>query len=253
MVLASSILLADDEATFRESTCRLLRREGYECEGVCDADEAMAKLRQKPFDLLIADASIRKNGEMRLVREVQRLHHGMPVILVTGHPSLDTAISAVGSPVTAYLIKPIGFPDLLSHVRPSIERSRKRRVVTRVRERLRQCLAELECPESDCGPQEVGPADLVDAVSMATIRTLAASLSELLEVRATPDRAPGSKALCELLDCPQLPEARNMIEESIEVLKRTKGTFKSKELAQLRTKLEKAVRDPDGQPCRADF
>jgi hypothetical protein len=75
-------------------------------------------------------------------------------------------------------------------------------------------------------------------VSIGTIRTLAACLSELLELCARSDVDACAHDLCELLDCPQRPVHRQAIVDTIAVLKKTKETFKSKELADLRTRLE---------------
>ena len=246
MTVSRSILVADDEETFRESTCRLLRREGYDCDSAGDTEEAVAKLRRRPFDLLIADIRMPRNQEMRLVREAQRLAQGMPVILVTGYPSLDTAIRSIGMPVTAYLTKPVDFPDLLSHVRPSVERSQRHRTLSRVRERLRQCLEDLEQVGHESESSADGASRVAPAVSTATIRTVAACLSELLEIRGKSCSGKWSPNLCDLLDCPQRPVHRKAIQETVEVLKKTKSTFKSKDLAQLREKLEELLSTPEG-------
>jgi hypothetical protein len=63
-------------------------------------------------------------------------------------------------------------------------------------------------------------------------------LSELLILRHKPAADHGVCNLCELLDCPQLPIHRQAILEAIGVLEKTKDNFKSKQLAELRTKLE---------------
>ncbi len=123
MADSGSILLADDEETFREATCRMLRREGYECEVAADADEALGMLGKRNFDLLIADIRMPRNAEMRLVTEARRIAGNIPVILVTGYPSLHTAISAAGSSVNAYLTKPLDFTELMGHVRSAIEKA----------------------------------------------------------------------------------------------------------------------------------
>ena len=54
-MFVGSVLIADDEETFRESTCRLLHREGFECHCVEGADEAIESIRRNHYDALIAD------------------------------------------------------------------------------------------------------------------------------------------------------------------------------------------------------
>jgi hypothetical protein len=88
-----------------------------------------------------------------------------------------------------------------------------------------------------------------ELVSIATVRTLASCLSELLELAARSSTCRASQNLCELLDCPQKPLHRRAIAKTIEVLKKTKDTFKSKALAELRTELERLVGSGEGLCC----
>jgi FixJ family two-component response regulator len=230
-----SILIVDDEETFRESTCRLLRREGFDCHSAVDADEGVKILQGSRFDLLIADIRMPANPDLRLVQAARELDNQMPVILVTGYPSTDTAIRSVELSVVAYLTKPLKLDELLGHVKPAIAHSRNRQAMTAIRGRLQSCLVDLESAQSKPIPRAGGKDE---PVSIGTIRTLAACLSELLELCARSDADGCAHNLCELLDCPQRPVCRGAIVDTIEVLKKTKETFKSKELAELRTRLE---------------
>lgn len=74
-----SILVADDEETFRESTCRLLRREGFVCHWVKDADEAVERLHCERFDLLVADIRMPRNPDLRLIRAAREVDAQMLV------------------------------------------------------------------------------------------------------------------------------------------------------------------------------
>lgn len=243
MSSAGSILIADDEETFRESTCRLLRREGFECHSAKDAEEAVESLRGGRFDLLMADIRMPRNQDLRVIREARELDSQMPVILVTGYPSMETAIRSVEMSVVAYLTKPLDFAELIRCVRTAVEHSRNRRALSAVQERLQSCLADLETMASKPLPRADDPGD---DVSFGTIRTLASCLSELLELWARSKQDRRLFNLCELLDCPQQPLGREAILETIEVLKRTKEAFKSKALAELRTKLEGVVGSSEG-------
>jgi DNA-binding response OmpR family regulator len=230
-----SILIADDEETFRESTSRLLRREGYDCHCVKDAEEAIDSLRSGRFDVLISDIRMPQNADLRIVGEARELDSHLPVILVTGYPSAETAIQGIELSVAAYLTKPLDFDELLGHVKSAIDRSQNRRARAAVQERLQTCLDDLEAAERLPLSSAEGDDDMVSA---GTIRTLAACLSELLRLGGRPGVYADSHNLCELLDCPQQPVHRQAIVETIEVLKKTKDAFKSKALAELRTKLE---------------
>lgn len=138
-----SILLVDDEETFRESTCRLLRREGFDCHSAADADEGVEILRENRFDLLIADIRMPGNHDLRLVQAARDLDNQMPVILVTGYPSTDTAVHSIELSVAGYLTKPLEMADLLCHVKPAIAHSRNQRALASILGRLQNCIEDL--------------------------------------------------------------------------------------------------------------
>jgi len=115
------ILIADDEHTFLDSMADLLRREGHQCDCAPNAIVAADLLRRNDYDLLIADIKMEGNFELELIRDIPQIAGGMPVILVTGHPSLKSAIQSVQLPVVAYLVKPFEFKELLIHVQSSIK------------------------------------------------------------------------------------------------------------------------------------
>ncbi len=110
------ILIADDEESFLLSTAELLRDEGYECVCASDARIATAMLDKEGYDLLIADIKMPGNSDLEFIKELPRMVKGMPVILVTGYPSLSSAIQSIPLPVIAYLIKPFEFSELLAQV-----------------------------------------------------------------------------------------------------------------------------------------
>ena len=232
-----SILLADDEETFRESTSRLLGREGFNCHCVKDPDEALESLRQNRFELLISDIRMPRNLDLRLLQEARKLDRHLPVILVTGYPSAETAIRGIDMAVDAYLTKPLDMADFLAHVRRAIDKSAVRRRLSAVVGRLHSVVADLEAADS----KTLAHVSQTDGVSLATVRTLASCLSDLLVTldKSTSDHGPSS--LCELLDCPQRPVHRQAILLAIEVLEKTKDNFRSKQLAELRTKLERTM------------
>jgi len=233
-----SVLIADDEETFREATCRLLRQEGFECTSAADAEEAVRQLRERAYDVLVADIRMPRNPDLRVAREARRLDGRMGVILVTGYPTVETAVRSVELLPTAYLTKPLDFDELMRHIRTSVENSRCRRSLAAVQQRLQLCFADLDVLGS--GPPTSAEAG-GEFVPLTTIRTLASCLSELLELSAAAARRRGLRTLCQLLDCPQRPAHRDALVETIEVLKKTKETFKSKTLADLRVGLESLV------------
>ena len=135
---AARILLADDEATFLAATADLLRREGYHCDEVGDAAAALARVSEGHYDLLITDLEMPGNADLQLVRDVGERSGGLPIIILTGYPSVRSAVASIELPVAAYLTKPVSFPLLLEKVQKAVARFRSYQAMQSTEDRLRR-------------------------------------------------------------------------------------------------------------------
>ena len=138
MTPPARLLLADDEETFRNSVAVLLRREGYLCDVASTADEAIERLTENPYDLLITDLRMPGNMDLELLKAAATGNSVLPVIVVTAYPSVPTAIEAVRCAVVDYLVKPFDFDQLLKAVRQAL----KARKAARMLESLRNVLGD---------------------------------------------------------------------------------------------------------------
>ena len=138
MTLPARLLLADDEETFRNSVAVLLRREGYVCDVASSADEAIEKLSENAYDLLITDLRMPGNTDLELLKASASSNAVLPVIVVTAYPSVPTAIEAVRCAVVDYLVKPFDFDQLVRAVRQAL----KARNAARMLESLRSVLGD---------------------------------------------------------------------------------------------------------------
>ncbi|TWU45016.1 Transcriptional regulatory protein QseF [Novipirellula aureliae] len=114
------ILIADDEPLYRRTTGQLLCEAGYECECVEDADKAINALQSKPFDLILSDLNMPGNLKLELLHEGRRNWSHVPLIVITGVPSIPSAIESVRLGITDYLLKPVKYEDLISSVRRAL-------------------------------------------------------------------------------------------------------------------------------------
>lgn len=237
------ILIADDEVTFLYSTADMLRREGYECDCAPDTETAMRMLKASSYDLLIADINMPGNFELELVKELPKIAEGMPVVLVTGSPSFHTATQSIQLPVTAYMVKPLDYEELLMHIKNSIERYRAYRSVYSTSQRLqewRKDLGDIEKLVSNTsGTVSSVP---INAFFVLTLRNIVDSLLDLKHLIEKLAMNNDEQHVCNLLDCPRIIELKNGLVESVDVLKKTKGAFKSKDLGELRKKLEVIIK-----------
>jgi DNA-binding NarL/FixJ family response regulator len=125
------VLLADDEELFLESAAQLFRRAGYACDCARDAAETLSAIEGSGYDVIVSDINMAGNRELELVREIRDRFADVPVILVTGHPSVATAIEALRLSAVDYILKPVNFTELLQRVEEAIAAQRARRVVER--------------------------------------------------------------------------------------------------------------------------
>ena len=143
MELGGRVLIADDEAPCRLIVARILKQAGYSCSCAQDAQGTLALLERDAFDLLITDLRMPGNTGLELVEQVKELADGVPVIVMTGFPSVETAVEAVHLPVVAYLVKPIRRRNLLQNVEKAMAWGRLRRATEEAARRTERCLAQL--------------------------------------------------------------------------------------------------------------
>jgi CheY-like chemotaxis protein len=238
MVKTGLILIADDEHSFLRSTAELLRGEGYECDTARNADEAIQMFRQKRYDLLIADVKMPGNPNSRLVRTAKQFSPGMPVLIVTGYPSVESAVEAIELPVLAYLVKPVDHNVFLKHIEAAMRWRPPYRALTQIIEDLAKCGEELATVLFEAPQQVKTTPDALPSVPVLTIHRLAACLAELLKLPTTEAVVGKTLGLCEAIDCPQWPAQQAVFRDVIRVLQQVKRRFKSKELGELRERLE---------------
>ncbi|MCC6746112.1 MAG: response regulator [Deltaproteobacteria bacterium] len=236
------ILIADDEETFLLATADLLRREGYECVCAPDAFEASKVLKAEPFDLLIADIKMPGNPDLELIRQLPELYEGLQVILVTGYPSVRSAIEAIQLPVAAYLLKPVDFEELLAQAKLAVERYQSFRAVKSTRERLQSWKSELDLVEQTLGASSTPAQKPVDAFVQLTMRNIVASLTDLQHMTQALATQQAAREACQLMNCPRGLALAQALKEAVDTLERTKRAFKSKELGDLRKTLEEVLK-----------
>ena len=236
-----NILIADDEETFRESTADLLREQGYEC--FPDAYSAVESIKCHDYDLLIADIRMPGNGELEFIHNLPDILAGPQVIIVTGYPSMETAIQSIKLPVVAYLIKPIEFSELLSCVEAGVRYQRMRNILKTMQSRLSNWLQEFEkiSQSNEVYPKQDSMVT-TNIFLQFSFQNIIASLIDVNTVTGMLHSQKDSQVICSLLNCPVHSSLKNAIAEAIDVLEKTKSSFKSKELAELRRKLEEIYR-----------
>jgi DNA-binding NarL/FixJ family response regulator len=146
------ILMADDEDTFLRATATLFQRANYHCDCATDADGVLAAVERESYDVLVADINMAGNRNLELLREIRDRFADLPVILVTGYPSLGTAIEALRLGAVDYILKPVDFPELRQRVDDAAERVRILRSIGEHLGQLGGCIDRLQSMRPDLAP-----------------------------------------------------------------------------------------------------
>ena len=112
----SSILIVDDEQRQREIYRDVLEGEGYSAETAASGEAALRLLNQKRFDLVITDLNLTGMTGVDLLGAIVKADPTVAVVLITGYPSIQSAIDATKKGVYAYLEKPVDRARLLEVV-----------------------------------------------------------------------------------------------------------------------------------------
>lgn len=224
-----SILLADDDASYAATMAELLRAEGYDVTVASTGDEAVNAASERQFDLLLADLEMPGNEDLALVRSVARTHGNLPIIIVTGYPSIRTTMACIELPVSAYLLKPVVFEELLQRVQAAVTRYRAWRRADARLDQIRADLAHASAPAGGTGTGEF---------LRLALRNVMGSLSDVEEVAGRTQTGEGSAPhTCQVLNCPRGAQLVEAVREAIYVLEETRSSFKSTQLRDLRRKL----------------
>jgi DNA-binding NtrC family response regulator len=139
-----NILIVDDDEGFQKLTASMLNKAGYTTDMANDAISARTRLQNNVYDLILADLQMPGNRNMEFIHQLPALAEGVPVIIVTGYPSLQTAMDAIGLSVKGYLVKPFEYHVLLSQVRAWIQQAEAERERRRLEEEKNRLIEELQ-------------------------------------------------------------------------------------------------------------
>ena len=107
------LLVVDDEEPQREMLGNILMRAGFEVETAADGREALERLEQDGFDLLLTDQRMPNLDGLELLERVRKLSPGLPVVLMTAFGTVSTAVDAMKRGAADYLTKPFERDELL--------------------------------------------------------------------------------------------------------------------------------------------
>lgn len=230
------ILLADDDDPFREGFARLLRSEGYDCVCAAHGPQALELLKTASFDALISDIFMPGNVNLQLIADIPQVAAGLPVILLTGKPSLETAVKSVNLSVTAYLFKPPDLAELRKILDKSIETYRLCRRMTENRLRFERWTRDLlQIEKTMRSPETLGKVHLTAKYLQLMTHNMVSVLDELEHI------LPLLQGIGKSTETSHEPELIEVVKRAIAEIEQTRQNFKSKRLGRLRAELQTIV------------
>ncbi|MBK6619764.1 MAG: sigma-54-dependent Fis family transcriptional regulator [Saprospirales bacterium] len=119
----AKVLIVDDEASIRKAFRNILEFESYQVDEAADGLEALAKVKQWKPDLLIMDIKMPKMDGMETLEKLRTLSPDTPVIMISGHANIDTAVESVRKGAFDFISKPPDLNRVLITVRNALDRS----------------------------------------------------------------------------------------------------------------------------------
>lgn len=110
-----SVLVVDDEPIVCHSVRRILSKQRCSVEEVFDVDTALQKMKLNSYNLILLDLNMPKHSGMEVLRSIKKQYPSVPVVMVTGYASIETAIEAINQGATNFIPKPFS-PEELTKV-----------------------------------------------------------------------------------------------------------------------------------------
>jgi two-component system nitrogen regulation response regulator NtrX len=135
--MASDILIVDDEQDIRELVAGILSDEGHGARIAKDADEALAAVQARRPNLIFLDIWLqgsRLDG-LQVLEQMQKQHKDVPVVMISGHGNIETAVSAIKMGAYDFIEKPFKADRLVLVAERALEAFRLRREVSALRQR----------------------------------------------------------------------------------------------------------------------
>lgn len=119
----AKVLIVDDDRSIRKTLRNILEYEKYEVEESPDGLDCVVKVKQQDFDLIILDIKMPKMDGMETLERIQSIKPEIPVIMISGHGTIDTAVEAVKNGAFDFIQKPPDLNRLLITLRNALDKS----------------------------------------------------------------------------------------------------------------------------------
>ena len=118
-----SILIIDDEKAIRKTLTEILGYEGYKIDEASDGEEGLKKFKEKQYDLVLCDIKMPKLDGIEFLERAKEINQETPIIIISGHGNIETAVEAVKKGAFDYISKPPDLNRMLITLRNAMEKN----------------------------------------------------------------------------------------------------------------------------------
>ncbi|NOT52349.1 MAG: sigma-54-dependent Fis family transcriptional regulator [Chitinophagaceae bacterium] len=118
----ADILIIDDEKAIRKTLTEILSFEGYKIEEAADGEEGLKKFKEKNFDVVLCDIKMPKLDGIEFLQKAGEINPDVPIIMISGHGNIETAVEAVKKGAYDYISKPPDLNRLLITIRNAMDK-----------------------------------------------------------------------------------------------------------------------------------
>lgn len=119
----SNILIIDDEKAIRKTLGEILSYEGYKLEEAGDGEEALKRFKEKAYDVVLCDIKMPKMDGIEFLEKAREVNPDVPIIMISGHGTIETAVEAVKKGAYDYISKPPDLNRLLITIRNATDKT----------------------------------------------------------------------------------------------------------------------------------
>jgi two-component system, NtrC family, nitrogen regulation response regulator NtrX len=119
----AKILVIDDEKSIRNTLKEILEYEGHEVQDAADGLEGLKKIESEKFDIVLCDIKMPKMDGLELLDKIMELQSETPVIMISGHGTIETAVDAIKKGAYDFISKPLDLNRMLITLRNALDRS----------------------------------------------------------------------------------------------------------------------------------
>lgn len=148
------VLIIDDEASLRQTMARILLRAGFEVTTVASGRESFAILKEHSFDLVYLDIRLPDMSGLEILKTIRSDFPEMPIILFTAQPDLHSAVEALRSGATDYLMKPLKPETVIDRTRQIIDQQNKKKRRRAILQQIDELQAELDSLDAVDAPEK---------------------------------------------------------------------------------------------------